>query len=67
METTFLGNIKVTYLTGNKKSLIPDEYEIREIVLEDKEGNKDTVKKVYGKIAEKVREGFYKSMEVYFV
>ncbi len=67
LETTFLGNIKVTYLTGNKKSLIPDEYEIREIVLEDKEGNKDTVKKVYGKIAEKVREGFYKSMEVYFV
>lgn len=66
LETTFLGMVKVLYLSENKEELIPGNYKINEILLMDQEGNVEKAREIRGEKAEKLRAGYYKQIEVSF-
>lgn len=66
LETTFLGEIKTVYKAEQMQSLVPGEYQIKEILLTDREGNTERTGTVEGDTAERLRNGSYKKMEVIF-
>ena len=66
LETTFLGEIKTVYKAEQMQSLVPGEYQIKEILLTDREGNTERTGTVEGDTAERLRNGSYKKMKVIF-
>ncbi|WP_426348738.1 hypothetical protein ACPWSR_13410 [Alloiococcus sp. CFN-8] len=66
IEAMFLGAVKVSYILSEKKSYIPGEYSIEELVLNYKNG--EVYKNTHGALGEKealeVREGFVDSIVI---
>ncbi|WP_312652827.1 hypothetical protein [Proteiniclasticum sp.] len=66
IDTTFLGKTPMSYHLSSRKSLIPGQYSIREIILTDYEGQKKSYNgAVQGEEAEQVREGKVRRIDVY--
>ena len=66
VSSTLLGCTKITYETKEKKDIIPGEYEIKEIVLNYKDGRKESVKGniVSGSAAVSIRNGEVEAVRV---
>jgi hypothetical protein len=67
IETTFLGNIPVTYHLSEKKSYIPGQYVISRYRVVDETGTGTIIStgRLMGDICQKIREGKIKAMEAW--
>lgn len=65
IQATFLGSIKTVYKLDGQDALVPGSYSIKEICLEDAQGNTVTKAQITGQDARLLRDGAYTKMTVY--